>query len=100
MSVGMIAGAVMTAELIIHNTTAILECMDNIMLQKHRHYTEDARFVHVGQSILQSRQTHRLMYIMQSLENQNPVGGCLHALMLQHFYYIRTIHSIFFCINY
>lgn len=35
MSVGMIAGAVMTAELIIHHTTAVLECMDNIMLQKY-----------------------------------------------------------------
>ena len=35
MSVGMIAGAVMTAEFIIYHTAAVLECMDNIMLQKH-----------------------------------------------------------------
>ena len=35
MSIGMIAGAVMTAEFIINYTTAILESMNYVVLQKH-----------------------------------------------------------------
>ena len=100
MSVGMIAGAVMTAEFIIYHTAAVLECMDNIMLQKYWHHSEYARLVHIWHGILQSGQTHRLMHIMQSLENQNPVGSCLHALVLQQFYDIRTVHYIICFRNY
>ena len=63
MSIGMIAGAVMTAELIINYTTAILESMNYIVLQKHWHNPKYAGLVHIREGILQCRETHWLMHI-------------------------------------